>query len=40
MWIVKEALEAAGKADKEAVAQALRTIDTREGAARYFLADA
>jgi branched-chain amino acid transport system substrate-binding protein len=36
MWIVKEALEAAGKADKEAVAQALRTIDTREGAARYF----
>jgi branched-chain amino acid transport system substrate-binding protein len=36
MWVMKEALEIAGKADKEAVAQALRTIDTREGAARYF----
>ena len=27
MWVIKEALEIAGKADREAVAQALRTMD-------------
>lgn len=27
MWVIKDALEAAGKADREAVAQALRTMD-------------
>ena len=27
MWVIKEALEKAGKADREAVAQALRTMD-------------
>jgi branched-chain amino acid transport system substrate-binding protein len=36
MWIFKAALEAAGKADRKAVAQALRKIDLRDGAARYF----
>jgi branched-chain amino acid transport system substrate-binding protein len=34
MWLVKEALEKAGKADKEAVAQALRTLDA--GPAKYY----
>ncbi|WP_207482770.1 ABC transporter substrate-binding protein [Arenibaculum pallidiluteum] len=36
MWIIKEALESAKKADKEAVAQALRTVDMDGGPARYF----
>ena len=27
MWVIKEALEKAGKADREAVAEALRTMD-------------
>jgi branched-chain amino acid transport system substrate-binding protein len=36
MWIFKAALEAAGKADRQAVAQALRSIDLKDGAARYF----
>jgi branched-chain amino acid transport system substrate-binding protein len=36
MWIFKAALEAAGKADRQAVAKALRTIDLKDGAARYF----
>ena len=37
IWILKEALERAGKADREAVAAALRTMDTTEGAARFYL---
>jgi len=36
MWIFKAALEAAGKADRAAVAQALRRMDLKDGAARYF----
>ncbi len=36
MWIFKAALEAAGKADREAVAQALRKMDLTTGPARYF----
>jgi branched-chain amino acid transport system substrate-binding protein len=34
MWILKAALEKAGKADREAVAEALRTLD--EGPSPYF----
>jgi branched-chain amino acid transport system substrate-binding protein len=34
MWIIKDALEHAGKADREAVAQALHTMDA--GPAKYF----
>jgi branched-chain amino acid transport system substrate-binding protein len=34
MWIVKEALEKAGKADREAVGEALRTLDA--GPAKYY----
>ena len=40
MWIVKEAPEVAGKADKEAVAQALRTSPPAKGRPAIFLADA
>ncbi len=36
MWILKEALEIAGKADRKAVAEALRRMDLRDGPARYF----
>ena len=36
MWIFKAALEAAGKADRAAVAKALRGLDLTDGAARYF----
>jgi branched-chain amino acid transport system substrate-binding protein len=36
MWIFKAALEAAGKPDRKAVAKALRAIDLKDGAARYF----
>ena len=36
MWIFKAALEAAGKADRDAVAQALRTMNLTDGAAKYF----
>jgi branched-chain amino acid transport system substrate-binding protein len=36
MWILKEALEKAGAADKKKVAEAIRTMDSREGAAKYF----
>ncbi|MCC7549668.1 MAG: ABC transporter substrate-binding protein [Burkholderiales bacterium] len=36
MWIFKAALEAAGKADRAAVADALRRMDLRDGAARFF----
>ena len=36
MWIFKAALEAAGKADRAAVAKALRKMDLTDGPARYF----
>lgn len=36
VWIIKEALEAAKKADKEAVAQALRTMNMDGGPVKYF----
>jgi branched-chain amino acid transport system substrate-binding protein len=36
MWIFKAALEAAGKADREAVAKALRAINLSDGPARFF----
>lgn len=36
MWIFKAALEAAGKADREVIAQALRTMNLTDGAAKYF----
>lgn len=36
MWIIKEALEKAQKADKEAVAEALRTINMEGGRTKYF----
>lgn len=36
IMIIKEALEMAGKADREAVAQALRTMDLKSGPADYF----
>src|SRR5581483_8240488 len=36
MWIFKAALEAAGKADREAVARALRAMDLTDGPAKYF----
>jgi len=36
MWIFKAALEAAGKADRAAVAAALRKMDLKDGAAQYF----
>jgi branched-chain amino acid transport system substrate-binding protein len=36
MWIFKEALEKAGVADRRKVAEAIRTMDTREGPAKFF----
>ena len=36
MWIFKAALEAAGKADRESVAKALRTMNLTGGAASFF----
>ena len=36
MWIFKEALEKAGAADKKKVAEAIRTMDSREGSAKFF----
>ncbi len=36
MWIFKAALEAAGKADRESVAKALRTMDIKGGPADFF----
>lgn len=36
MWIFKAALERAGKANREAVAQALRQLDLTDGAAAFF----
>ena len=36
MWIFKEAMEAAGSADRRKVAEAIRKMDTTEGAAKYY----
>jgi len=36
VWLLKEALEIAGTAERTAVAQALRTMDLTDGPARYF----
>jgi branched-chain amino acid transport system substrate-binding protein len=36
VWIIKEALEKAGKADRRAVSEAIRQIDTAEGPAKFF----
>jgi branched-chain amino acid transport system substrate-binding protein len=36
IWILKEALEMAGKADRKAVAEALRTMETKNGSGRFF----
>ena len=36
VWIMKEALETAGKADRRAVSEAIRKIDTTDGPAKYF----
>jgi branched-chain amino acid transport system substrate-binding protein len=36
VWIMKEALEMAGKADRRAVSEAIHKLDTTEGPAKYF----
>jgi branched-chain amino acid transport system substrate-binding protein len=36
VWILKEGLEKAGVADRHKVADAIRAMDTSEGAANYF----
>jgi branched-chain amino acid transport system substrate-binding protein len=36
IWIIKEALEKAGVADRRKVAEAVRAMDTTEGAAKFF----
>ena len=36
MWIFKEALEKAGVADRRKVAEAIRSMDSREGSAKFF----
>jgi len=36
IWIIKEALEKVGAADRHKVAQAIREMDTKDGAAQYF----
>jgi branched-chain amino acid transport system substrate-binding protein len=36
IWILKEALELAGEADRNAVARAIRTMDLSDGPANYF----
>ncbi len=36
VWILKEALEKAGAADRKKVADAIRAMDTTEGAARFY----
>jgi branched-chain amino acid transport system substrate-binding protein len=36
VWIVKEAVEKAGVADKRKVAEAIRAMDTSEGSAKFF----
>ena len=37
MWVLKEAIERAGKADREAVADAIRAMDMTDGPARYYI---
>lgn len=39
VWILKEAVEKAGVADRHKVADAIRAMDTSEGAAKYFAGD-
>ena len=36
MWIFKEGLEAAGKPDRKALAEAIRTMETKGGSGQYF----
>src|SRR5690554_6197953 len=36
MWLFKEVMEKAGSADREKVAEAIRAMDTREGAAKFY----
>jgi branched-chain amino acid transport system substrate-binding protein len=36
IWILKEALEMAGKADRKAVSEAIHKLDTTEGPAKFF----
>ena len=36
MWIFKEAMEKAGSADKKKVAEAIRTMDSKDGSAKFF----
>lgn len=36
VWILKEALEMAGKADRRAVGEAMHKMDTKDGPAKYF----
>src|SRR5690606_7927870 len=36
VWLIKEALEMSGEADRRAVADALRAMDLTDGPARYF----
>jgi branched-chain amino acid transport system substrate-binding protein len=36
VWIMKEALEMAGKADRKAVSEAIHKLDTTEGSAKFF----
>ena len=36
MWIFKEALEKAGAADRQKVAEAIRVMDTKDGPAKYY----
>ena len=36
MWILKEGLEAAGKADRKAVGEAMRKMETKDGSGKYF----
>ena len=37
MWVLKEGLERAGKADRDAVADAIRKLDMTDGPARYYI---
>ena len=39
VWILKEAVESAGVAERHKVAEAIRAMDTREGAAKFFAGD-
>lgn len=36
VWILKEGLERAGKADRKALGEALRTMETKDGSGRFF----